>query len=69
MHPSDFRKRVSECPNCGRRIRLNFEGRYRRHFATQPDGCLRLCPASGKPAAEPVTEPAASSTGVDVGRA
>lgn len=68
MHPSDFRNRVGDCPKCGRRIRLNFEGRYRRHFATQPDGCLRLCRGSGKPAAQPSTESVASSSGVDAGR-
>jgi hypothetical protein len=47
MHHSDFRNQVRECPNCGRLVRLNREGRYRRHFATEPDGRLRLCPASG----------------------
>ena len=67
MHPSDFRNRISECPNCGRRIRLNREGRYRRHFATGPDGRLRLCVSSGQAAAEPLLQD--GSSGVDAGRA
>jgi len=52
MHRSDYRNQVSDCPNCGRRIRLNREGFYRRHFATGPDGCLRLCATSGHAPAE-----------------
>jgi len=52
MHQADFRNRVRECPNCGRLVRLNRESRYRRHFATAPDGRLRLCAASGHPPAE-----------------
>ena len=49
MHPSDFRNRVRECPNCRRLARLNREGCYRRHFATELDGRLHLCAASGQP--------------------
>ena len=44
MHNSDFR----ECPNCHRDVFLNREGCYRRHFATEPDGRLHLCAASGQ---------------------
>ena len=54
MHRSDVRNAVRECPNCGRRIRLNREGCYRRHFATEPDGRVRLCVTSGHKAAGPV---------------
>ena len=46
-HHSDFWNRVHECPNCARHVHLTREDRYRRHFATEPDGRLRLCPASG----------------------
>jgi hypothetical protein len=46
-HHSDVWNRVHECPNCARHVRLTREDRYRRHFATEPDGRLRLCPASG----------------------
>lgn len=45
MH-SDYRDRVRKCPTCGRVVRLNREGRYRRHYATERDGRLRLCAAS-----------------------
>ena len=46
MHHSGLR----ECPNCRRGVRLNREGRYRRHFATEPDGRRHLCAASRAPA-------------------
>ena len=52
MHDSDFRNRVRECPNCGRLIRLNREGCYRRHFARAPDRRLHLCATSGHAPAE-----------------
>jgi hypothetical protein len=52
MHDSDFRNRVRGCPNCGRLIRLNREGCYRRHFATAPDRRLHLCAMSGHAPAE-----------------
>jgi hypothetical protein len=52
MVPADFRSRVRECPNCGRLVRLNREGCYRRHYATAPDRRLHLCAASGHAAAE-----------------
>ena len=48
MHPSDFRNRVRECPSCRRLVRLNRDGQYRRHFATEPDGRLHLCTATGQ---------------------
>jgi hypothetical protein len=41
---SDLRTR--ECPSCGRRVYLNRDGCYRRHFATQPDGRRHLCAES-----------------------
>ena len=44
LAPSDFRAR--ECPSCGRRVYLNRDGCYRRHFATEPDGRRRLCASS-----------------------
>lgn len=47
MTYSDFRERVRECPNCGKLVRLNREGSYRRHFAKEPNGRVRLCAASG----------------------
>jgi hypothetical protein len=51
MHPSDYRNRVRECPSCGRIVRLNREGRYRRHFVTEPDGRVHLCSGSGQESA------------------
>jgi|tagenome__1003787_1003787.scaffolds.fasta_scaffold20956180_2 hypothetical protein len=56
MHRSDFRKRVRDCPNCGRRVHLTREDRYRRHFAAEPDGRVRLCTASGRVAAHLVPQ-------------
>ena len=47
MHRSEYRNQVRDCPNCGRRVRLNREGRYRRHFATEHHGRVRLCATSG----------------------
>jgi hypothetical protein len=52
MLGSDLQDRVRECPNCGRLVRLNREGRYRRHFATELDGRVHLCAASGHAPAE-----------------
>jgi hypothetical protein len=44
---SDLRAR--ECSSCGRRVYLNRDGCYRRHFATEPDGRRHLCAASQAP--------------------
>jgi hypothetical protein len=44
---SDFRDRVRECLDCGRLVRLNREGCYRRHFDKERNGRLHLCAASG----------------------
>jgi hypothetical protein len=44
---SDLRAR--ECPSCGRRVYLNRDGCYRRHFAVEPDGRRHLCAASRMP--------------------
>ena len=46
MTRPDLRPRAQECPSCGRTVLLNRSGCYRRHFATQPDGRLRLCAGS-----------------------
>jgi hypothetical protein len=43
-----YRQRLRECPSCGRGVALNSNGRYRRHFATAPDGTRRLCVASSQ---------------------
>jgi len=51
MHSSDYRSRVRECSSCGRIVRLNREGRYRRHFVTEPDGRVHLCAGSGQESA------------------
>jgi hypothetical protein len=50
-HPaarSDHRHGVGECPTCGRLVDLDRSGRYRRHYALDPQGRRRLCPASGR---------------------
>jgi len=36
------------CETCGKRVRLNRYGQYRRHFTTEPDGRRHLCAASGR---------------------
>ena len=52
----DVRRQACECPSCGRRIYLNREGAYRRHFAAEADGRRHLCAASGHlPPVDPVS--------------
>jgi hypothetical protein len=36
------------CEHCGKRVRLNRYGQYRRHFTADPDGRRHLCAASGR---------------------
>jgi hypothetical protein len=53
MRRGRFDLRARECPSCGRRVYLNRDGCYRRHFATEPDGRRHLCAASRAHAAVP----------------
>jgi len=39
---------VGECPSRSRLVGLDRNGRYRRHFAFEPDGRRHLCSASGR---------------------
>jgi hypothetical protein len=44
----DHRYGVRKCPSCGRLVDLDRKGRYRRHFAFEPDGGRHLCAGSGR---------------------
>jgi hypothetical protein len=48
MTCGDHRYGIGECPSCGRLVDLDRNGRYRRHFAFEPDGHRHLCVASGR---------------------
>jgi hypothetical protein len=43
-----YRNDARQCDCCGRPVALNRDGRYRRHFAIDPDGYRHLCAASGR---------------------
>ena len=44
---NDHRYGVRKCLRCGRCVDLDRHGRFRRHFAPEPDGHRHLCDTSG----------------------